>query len=297
MTNLEIAPSRSLVRIVLALLKPRIIELLLVTAIPALILASKGWPQWGTLISVIGFGTMAAAGANAWNSIIERDIDAVMNRTKHRPLVTGELSITAAKWIASVFSIGSVLGMYFSTNFSAAALTAAAIGFYVLGYTILLKPRTDQNIVWGGIAGCFPVVIAESAVTGQVSMAGWTLFALIFFWTPAHYWPLAAHFKSDYSKANIPMLPVVKSPRIVARWTLVYSLATIAVSFAMYFVVNLGMYYLTAATLSGLVLFVLSLKYLITATDSEAKGSMELFHYSISYLSVIFLALAVDILL
>lgn len=297
MTNLQQAKKRSYLRIVLALVKPRIIELLLVTAIPALVLSAQGWPNWQVLASVVGFGTIAAAGANAWNSIIERETDALMRRTKHRPLVTGEISLTNSVVVALLFSITSIVGMYLTTNIAAAALTAAAIGFYVLGYTILLKPRTNQNIVWGGIAGCFPVVIAEAAVVGGVSMAGWAMFALVFFWTPAHYWPLAAHFKEDYSQANIPMLPVVKNPRIVASWTLAYTVVTILVSYAIYFIADLGIIYLSVATLSGLIFLIISIRYLRNSTEDLATGSMEVFHFSITYLALVFLAIGIDVLI
>lgn len=297
MSNLTNAPSRTYLRILLALVKPRIIELLLVTAIPALIYASGGWPDWRILFAVVVFGTLAAAGANAWNSIIERETDALMSRTKSRPLVTGELSVRHSGFVAAVLSIASVVGMYLATNFAAAALTAAAIGFYVLGYTIVLKPRTNQNIVWGGIAGCFPVVIAEAAVIGEVSSAGWLMFAVIFFWTPAHYWPLAAHFKEDYSLANIPMLPVERPARTVAAWTLFYAVLTVLTSVAFFLVANLGFIFLTAALISGAVFIGLSANYYRDNRSGEGVGSMRVFHFSITYLAILFLSLAVDILI
>ena len=297
MSNLTSAPSRSYLRILLALVKPRIIELLLVTAIPALIYASGGWPDWRILFAVVVFGTLAAAGANAWNSIIERETDALMSRTKSRPLVTGELSVRHSGFVAAVLSIASIVGMYLATNFAAAALTAAAIGFYVLGYTIVLKPRTNQNIVWGGIAGSFPVVIAEAAVIGEVSSAGWLMFAVIFFWTPAHYWPLAAHFKEDYSLANIPMLPVERPARTVAAWTLFYAVLTVLTSVAFFLVANLGFIFLTAALISGAVFIGLSANYYRDNRSGEGVGSMRVFHFSITYLAILFLSLAVDILI
>lgn len=297
MSNSTSVPNRSYLRILLALVKPRIIELLLVTAIPALIHASAGWPDWRILSAVVVFGTFAAAGANAWNSIIEREIDAMMSRTKNRPLVTGELSVRHSGFVASVLSISSIVGMYLATNFAAAALTAAAIGFYVLGYTILLKPRTNQNIVWGGIAGCFPVVIAEAAVIGEVSAAGWLMFAIIFFWTPAHYWPLAAHFKEDYSLANIPMLPVERPARIVAAWTLFYTVLTVLFSILFFLVANLGNIFLVIALIFGTIFIGLSANYYRSNRTNEGVGSMRVFHFSITYLAILFLSLAVDILL
>lgn len=297
MSNLSQIPKRSYLKILLALVKPRIIELLLVTAIPALILSSDGWPNWQNLFAVVIFGTLAAAGANAWNSIIEKDIDALMNRTKNRPLVTGELTTKHSAVVATALTLISVLGMYFQTNLAAALLTAAAIGFYVLGYTILLKPRTNQNIVWGGIAGCFPVVIAEAAVQGSVSFAGWIMFAIIFFWTPAHYWPLAAHFKQDYALANIPMLPVQQSPKVVAIWTLFYGVLTVIFSGILVFVAGLSFVYTSIATISGFIFLYICVKYLQQSIQGNTAGSMKVFHYSISYLAVLFLGIALDVLL
>jgi protoheme IX farnesyltransferase len=187
--------------------------------------------------------------------------------------------------------------MYLIANFAAASLTAAAIGFYVLGYTVWLKPRTNQNIVWGGIAGCFPVVIAEAIVIGEVTIKGWMLFLLIFFWTPAHYWPLAAHFKHDYAEVGIPMLPVEKSMKIVASWTLIYTLLTIATSFLVYLVLGLGNIYLITALVAGVIFLVMSSRYLIQSHRGDGANSLEIFHFSITYLAVIFVALAIDVLL
>ena len=297
MKNLNLGEKRSFLRLVLALVKPRIIELLLVTAVPVLVLASNGWPNWQVLTSVVLFGTLAAAGANAWNSIIEREIDALMNRTKMRPLVTGEMKLNHSVFIALALTVISITGMYVTANFAAAALTAAAIGFYVLGYTILLKPRTNQNIVWGGIAGCFPVVIADAAVRGEVSLGGWILFLLVFFWTPAHYWPLAAHLKEDYSLAQIPMLPVDKSEKTVAAWTLAYTILTITTSVAFYFVVEMGYVYLTATVIAGIVFLILSIKYYINIASDKPMSSIVIFHFSISYLAIVFVAIAIDVLL
>lgn len=297
MTNLASPTTRSYPQILLALVKPRIIELLLVTAIPSLIYAAQGWPNWQPLIAVVVFGTLAAAGANAWNSIIERETDALMNRTKSRPLVTGELTVKHSAIVAVVLTTFSVLGMLMMTNFAAAALTAAAIGFYVLGYTILLKPRTNQNIVWGGIAGCFPVVIADAAITGSVTAAGWLMFAIIFFWTPAHYWPLAAHFKEDYARANIPMLPVQRPAPVVAGWTLFYTVITVLISLVFYLVSELGLTYLVVAIISGLGFIYFSGKYLRDALVGKDASSMQVFHYSITYLAILFLSIAIDVLL
>lgn len=287
---------RNYLRVLLALVKPRIIELLLVTALPVLILSAKGWPDWQSVIAVVVFGTIAAAGANAWNSIIERETDALMTRTQNRPLVTGEISVKSSIVVAALLTFTSISGMFFIANAAAAMLTAAAIGFYVLGYTLLLKPRTNQNIVWGGIAGCFPVVIAESIVLGEVTVNGWLLFSLVFFWTPAHYWPLASHFKEDYARAAIPMLPVEKSNQVVAAWTLFYTVLTVINSLVIYFIIGLGAIFLIVAILAGIAFLLLSLRYLIKAKQDENASSMEVFHFSITYLAIIFIALAVDVL-
>lgn len=297
MSQLQPTTKRNFARVLLALVKPRIIELLLVTAIPVLVLATRGWPNWRSVVAVILFGTIAAAGANAWNSIIEKETDALMKRTQHRPLVTGEISVQTSVLVATSLSITSIVGMYWLSNVAAALLTAAAIGFYVLGYTLLLKPRTNQNIVWGGIAGCFPVIIAESIVLGEVTINGWLLFLLVFFWTPAHYWPLAAHFKEDYARAAIPMLPVEKPTRVVAAWTLFYTVLTVIHSFIVYFVIELGAIYLISATVTGCIFLLLSVRYFVQSSRGEKVSSMEVFHFSITYLAIVFIALAVDVLL
>lgn len=287
-------PERSLFANLISLVKPRIIELLLVTTVPAMILAEQGWPRLSLVISVVGFGTLAAAGANAWNSIIERDSDALMTRTAHRPLVTGELSLKISVITALVLTFTSVIGMLTLVNWQSSVLTAAAIGFYVLGYTIWLKPRTNQNIVWGGIAGCFPVLIADSAVNGIVSLNGWLLFLLIFVWTPAHYWPLAAHFREDYARVAIPMLPVDKPSSIVANWTTIYAIATAIVSTMIFPVLELGFIYIATTSIANLMFLSVCFRYVRQTRQNQEANSMTVFHLSISYLALVFLAIAVD---
>src|SRR5690606_21341352 len=192
-----------------ALTKPRIIELLLVTTVPTMILAQGGLPGLGLILATLVGGTLAAASANVYNCYLDRDIDQVMNRTKRRPLVTGEVSPRAALVFATVLGVVSLVWFALLVNVVSAWLTFAAIAIYVVGYTMILKRRTPQNIVWGGIAGCIPVLIGWSAVTGSLCWAALALFLVIFFWTPPHYWPLSMKFKRDYANAGVPMLPVV----------------------------------------------------------------------------------------
>ena len=197
------------VRDYVAITKPRIIELLLVTAIPTMILAARGWPDPLVAVAVIVGGMLAAGGANAFNSVYDRDIDAVMARTHARPVASGAVSVRGGLVLASVLSIASVVILATLANVLAAVLGAIAIAFYAIGYTMLLKRRTPQNIVWGGAAGCMPVLIAWAAVTGSLSWAPVVLFLIVFWWTPPHYWPLSLLYRDDYAAAGVPMLPVV----------------------------------------------------------------------------------------
>lgn len=203
----------------MALTKPRIIELLLVTTLPTMILAADGLPSLWLVIATLVGGTAAAASANVLNCYIDRDIDEIMDRTKRRPLVTGEVSPESALIFGVALGAISLLWFALVVNISSALLTAGAILIYVVGYTMILKRRTPQNIVWGGIAGCMPVFIGWSAVTGSLSWGAVALFLVIFFWTPPHYWPLSMKFRRDYANAGVPMLPVVATtPRSPARW-------------------------------------------------------------------------------
>ena len=193
----------------MALTKPRVIELLLVTTVPVMFLAAQGFPPLSTTLLTLLGGTMAAAGANVINQVYDRDIDAVMVRTQQRPLVTGSISAAHALRFGILLSVASVVLLALTVNVLSAVLAAAAIGFYVFIYTMLLKRRTAQNIVWGGAAGCFPVLIGWAAITGSLALTPFVLFGIVFFWTPPHYWPLALRFKADYQAARVPMLPAV----------------------------------------------------------------------------------------
>ena len=209
--------SRSRVRAYVALTKPRIIELLLVTTLPSMILAADGLPDWTTVLATMVGGTLAAASANALNCYLDRDIDAVMRRTGHRPLARHDVTPRAALVFGVVLGVLAVGLIGLATNWLAGSLTALAIGFYVIVYTMVLKRRTPQNIVWGGAAGCMPVLIGWAAVTGSLAWPPVILFGVVFFWTPPHFWALAMRFRADYERAGVPMLPVVAAPERVAR--------------------------------------------------------------------------------
>jgi protoheme IX farnesyltransferase len=281
-----------------ALMKPRIIELLLVTTIPTMILAADGWPgTWLVIATVIG-GTLAAGSANAFNMWWDRDIDAVMQRTRKRPLVTGEVSAVEAVVFASLLAVASVLWLGFFTTWFAAWLALAANVMYSVGYTMLLKRHTSQNIVWGGAAGCMPVLIGWAAVTGRLDWAPVLLFGVIFFWTPPHYWPLSMKFKDDYAAAGVPMLPVVANPTTVARQIIWYAVAMVACTLALVPVGGLGWFYSAVAVITGAWFLTVCIRlYRRTAAGVRKVDAMSVFHTSISYLSVLFVAVAIDPLL
>jgi protoheme IX farnesyltransferase len=277
-----------------ALTKPRIIELLLVTTLPSMILAAGGLPAWWVVaVTMIG-GTLAAGSANALNCYVDRDIDALMRRTTHRPLARHDVSPTGALVFGLVLGVVAVALMGTVTNWLAAGLTAGAIAFYVVVYTMLLKRRTSQNIVWGGAAGCMPVLIGWSAVTGSLAWPAAVLFAVIFFWTPPHFWALAIRYRDDYARANVPMLPVVASPLRVAREITVYAWLTVLTSIVLWPLAT-GWVYGVLAVLAGAALIIAAHRLLVrTRHGSNAKAAMQLFHLSNSYLAFVFVAVAVD---
>jgi protoheme IX farnesyltransferase len=281
------------VRAYVALTKPRIIELLLVTTLPAMILAAHGLPKWSVVVATMLGGTLAAGSANALNCFIDRDIDAVMRRTGHRPLARHEVSPQGALLFGVLLGVIAVLSMGLATNWLAAGLTAVAIAFYVVVYTMVLKRRTAQNIVWGGAAGCMPVLIGWAAVTNGLAWAPAVLFLIVFFWTPPHFWALAIRFREDYALANVPMLPVVASPLSVARQIVAYSGATVATSLALWPLAT-GWVYGVVAIGAGVALLMEAYRLLDAAQRGEAGKPMRLFHFSNSYLALIFVAIAVD---
>ena len=284
-------------RAYVALTKPRIIELLLVTTAPVMFLAAQGLPNlWLVLTTLIG-GAAAAASANVFNCIADRDIDAKMRRTENRPLVTGEITPRAATIFAFALGFGSIFWLGGFTNWVAAGLTAVAILLYAVFYTMILKRRTTQNIVWGGAAGCMPVLIGWSAVTGSLSWEPLLLFLVVFFWTPPHYWPLAIKYKADYEAADVPMLPNKVPPTNVARQMIWYTLAMIVSSLALIPIAPMGPLYIAVAVAAGgwflweCITFIKRAKAGLSGTRLKA---MRVFHGSITYLSVLFLAVAID---
>lgn len=277
-----------------ALTKPRVIELLLISTVPTMILAQQGIPNLWLVLGVLFGGALSAGSANAFNCYIDVDIDRVMGRTKNRPLVTGELSLREAYVFAWVLGIVSVAFFAVFVNLLSALLTLAAILFYVFVYTLGLKRRTPQNIVWGGAAGAMPALIGWSAVTNEISLAAVALFLIIFLWTPPHYWPLSIRYQDDYRNANVPMLPVVSKSEVVTGQIVLYSWAYFAATLLLIPVANMGFIYSTIAIVTG-IWFMLESYKLASATASNSEPNpMRLFHGSISHLTLLFLAIAID---
>ena len=271
-------------------MKLRVVELLLVTTLPALFLAAKGVPPLGLTIATLIGGTLAAGASNAFNMIIEVDSDRLMERTAKRPIVSGAVSETQAFIFASALTIISLLIFSIFTTLWATVLTAAAIIFYVFGYTIGLKRRTSQNIVWGGIAGCMPVLIGWAAVTNSLSLTAWLFFLVIFFWTPPHFWALAIKYKDDYAAAGIPMLPVVATIKSVEKQMWFHTIGMFITSLGVNWSAGLPWWCLviTIAIALGFGLELLK----INGPDSN-KAAARLFQWSITYLSVFSLLLVI----
>jgi heme o synthase len=280
-------------RAYLALTKPRIIELLLVTTLPSMILAAGGLPDLRTVVATMIGGTLAAGSANALNCYLDRDIDAVMRRTGHRPLARHDVSPASALRFGLALGALAVLGMGLLTNWLAGVLTLTAIAFYVVVYTMVLKRRTAQNIVWGGAAGCMPVLIGWVAVTGTVTWTPFVLFAIVFCWTPPHFWSLAIRYREDYQRAGVPMLPVVASPTQVARRIVGYSWLTVAASLLLWPVAT-GWVYGVLALGAGLTLLVNAHQLLRRTKAGLDPRPLRLFHLSNSYLAFVFVAVAID---
>jgi protoheme IX farnesyltransferase len=280
-----------------ALTKPRIVELLLATAVPTTFLAAGGLPPLVPTLGVLVGGTLAAGSANTFNSVYDRDIDAVMRRTFHRPAAMGVVSVRAGLWQGALLAVASAAVLLVTANLLAAALALAAIAFYAVGYTMLLKRRTPQNIVWGGAAGCMPVLIAWAAITGSLAWTPVVLFLVIFFWTPPHYWPLAMRFRDDYAAAGVPMLPVVKSAADVTASIVRYSWAMVAMSLLLIPVAPMGWVYGIGATLLGAAFLWeahLLRRKVIAGVDDVPATAMRLFHGSITYLALLFLLVALE---
>lgn len=285
---------RSLLRAYVALTKPRIIELLLVTTVPAMVLAARGLPRWSVLVATLAGGSLAAGSANTINCFVDRDIDAVMHRTARRPLVaTALVAPASALRFGVVLGVAATLLLGFVVNWPSAAMADGAIGFYVFVYTLGLKRRTPSNIVIGGAAGCFPVLIGWSAVTGTVGWPAAVLFAVVFLWTPPHFWALAMRFRDDYAAAGVPMLPVVASPTAVARRILRYSYAMVAASLVL-LAFDPGWFYGVSAAVLGGGFLVQAHRLDARVRRGEDPRPMVLFHASISYLALLFSAVALS---
>jgi heme o synthase len=282
------------------LTKPRIIELLLVTTLPTMLLARRGLPGLGLVLVTLVGGTLAAGSANTLNCYLDRDIDAVMKRTSRRPLVArdGQTAIRPAEALVSGIALGvaATLLLGLLANWLSAALADGAILFYVFVYTLLLKRRTASNIVIGGAAGCFPVLVGWAAVTGTVSWPAVVLFAVIFLWTPPHFWALAMKFRDDYAAANVPMLPVVAPAATVARKILLYSYAMVAATLLLAPYAGWP-YAACAAGLGGWFLLEAHRLRARIAAGGTSPAPMRLFHLSIGYLTLLFAVIAVTALL
>ena len=285
------------VRSYIALTKPRVIELLLVTTVPVMVLAERGIPNlWLVLATVVG-GALSAGSANAYNMFIDRDIDEHMGRTSARPLVTGEISGPAALVFASALGVGSVMWLWAFTTPLAALLSLAAILFYVFVYTLWLKRRSEQNIIWGGIAGCFPALIGWSAVTGSLSLEAWILFLVVFLWTPPHYWPLSMKYRDDYARVDVPMLAVVREAPAVGLQVILYAWATVAASLLLVPVAPMGVLYTVVALGAGGWFLYESHRLYQRSLRGDELSPMRVFNSSISYLTLLFVAVGIDPLL
>jgi protoheme IX farnesyltransferase len=278
-----------------ALTKPRIIELLLVTTVPTMVLAAGGLPSPWLMAAVVIGGTLAAGGANAINMYVDRDIDDLMRRTRHRPLPRHSVSPRSALTFGIILSALAFAWLLITVNLLSALLATSAIAFYVFVYTMWLKRTTPQNIVIGGAAGCVPVLVAWAAVTGEVGLPALVLFAIVFYWTPPHFWALALRYRGDYAAARVPMLPVVRGEAETARQIVLYTIALIAVSLLLLPAAGMGWIYLVAAVVLGA--FFLRSALRLRADAASGRAAISLFRYSISYLTLLFAAVAADALL
>jgi protoheme IX farnesyltransferase len=295
------APQQSATDVIkgyIALTKPRIIELLLVTTIPTMVVAANGIPGIWLMITTLIGGTLAAGGANTFNMVYDRDIDAIMERTKMRPLVTGVMTPRAATIFACVLELLSFGLLAWRVNFLSAWLAMGATAFYVFIYTIWLKRRSKQNIVIGGAAGAVPVLIGWAAVTNNLSWTPVLLFVIIFIWTPPHFWALAVRYRDDYAAANVPMMPVVASLRRTTLEIMIYSVIMWALTMLVGPAAHLGWVYALSATLLGGMFTFYAFKLYVHAREDKAdvNEAMRLFHFSITYLTGLFVMMAVDVL-
>jgi protoheme IX farnesyltransferase len=286
----------AVLRAYLALTKPQIVELLLVTTVPAMMLAAGGWPDLRTLAVVLVGGAMAGGAASALNCYIDRDIDELMRRTKRRPLPAHSVTPRAVLIFGLTLAAVSVVLMAVFTNWLATALTAGAIFYYDVVYTLWLKRRTPANTFWGGICGAAPVIIGWAAVTGSVAPLGWALFAVVFFWQMPHFYALAIKYKDDYARAGVPMLPVVRSVGRVNFEIVLFTVLTLVASLVAW-PLGLGWIYGVTAIVTGGFFLAEALLLARRTRRGEPAKPMRLFHWSITYLTILFMAVAVDALL
>ena len=277
-----------------ALTNPAIIRTLLITTVPTMFVAEQGTPSLWLIIATMVGGSLAAAGANSFNMVLDADIDKRMNRTSNRPLVTGAITPKEATVFASVLEIGAFIWLLSFVNLFSAFLAISATAFYVFVYTMWLKRSSTSNIVIGGAAGAVPVLIGWTAVTGTLGWAPILLFSVIFFWTPPHFWALAINYRDDYAAAEIPMLPVVTGLKETGRQIVLYSVVLIAFSVAFFFVAEMGSYYLVTAIGLGALFLFFALNILFNPVE---KNATRLFRYSITYIFLLFSSMVVDVLL
>src|SRR3954449_3710995 len=289
----------AVVRSYVALTKPRIIELLLVTTLPAMMLAARGWPSWGLLIPTLVGGTLAAGAANVFNCWYDRDIDRLMHRTERRPLPMGEISPRGALVFGLVLTVVSTLLLATTTTLLAAGLALGAIGYYAVIYTMVLKRHTRHSTLFGGVPGAAPVLIGWAAVTGSLAWPAVVFFGVVFCWQLPHFWALAMRFKADYARADVPMLPVVATALSVGRQTVAWTWLTVAVSLLLWPLAGeygIGWLYTAAAGGLGLWFAIEAHRLLARIRRGAETKPMQLFHVSISYLALLSVAIIVDVL-
>ncbi|WP_240629670.1 heme o synthase [Mycobacterium colombiense] len=286
--------SRAIQRVLayLALTKPRVIELLLVTAIPAMLLAQRGTVNPLLIVNTLIGGMLAAGGANTLNCVADADIDKVMKRTARRPLARAAVPTRNALVLGLVLTVASFFWLWWTSNLLSGLLALATIAFYVFVYTLLLKRRTSQNVVWGGAAGCMPVMIGWSAVTGTIGWPALVMFAIIFFWTPPHTWALAMRYKDDYKAAGVPMLPAVATERQVTKQILIYTWLTVLATLAL--ALATGWLYAAVALVAGVWFLAMAHQLYAGVRAGEPVRPLRLFLQSNNYLAVVFCALAID---
>jgi len=289
----------TVLRAYVALTKPRIIELLLVTTLPAMLLAARGWPSWRLLLATMVGGALAAGAANVFNCYVDRDIDQLMHRTERRPLPMGEITPRSALVFGVVLTVASLGLMAATTTLLAAALTAGSIFYYAVIYTIVLKRHTRHSTLFGGVPGAAPVLIGWAAVTGSLAWPAVVFFGVVFCWQLPHFWALAMRFRADYARADVPMLPVVATPLSVGRQTVAWTWATVAVSLMLWPVAGgygIGWLYTVVAAGLGGWFAVEAHRLLRRISRGEESRPMQLFHISITYMALLSAAIIVDVL-